>query len=51
MMITTPTAMEGNNQHHDVFHKLTRRIVDENQVIVVETLKLTQDAGWGELGP
>ncbi|WP_161567015.1 MULTISPECIES: hypothetical protein [Exiguobacterium] len=26
-------------------------LVDENQVIIVETLKLIQDAGWGELGP
>ncbi|WP_438802340.1 RNA-guided endonuclease TnpB family protein [Exiguobacterium aurantiacum] len=27
------------NRRHDFLHKLSRRIVDENQVVVVETLK------------
>ncbi|WP_214789210.1 RNA-guided endonuclease TnpB family protein [Exiguobacterium sp. s21] len=48
------------NRRHDFLHKLSRRIVDENQVVVVETLrpremmqdrrlaKAIGDAGWGE---
>nr|WP_251132421.1 transposase [Exiguobacterium sp. E.TIA.1] len=48
------------NRRNDFLHKLSRRIVDENQVVVVETLrpremmqdrrlaKAIGDAGWGE---
>ncbi len=49
------------NQRHDAQHKLSRQLMDENQVICVETLRVTNmlknrrlskaisDAAWGEL--
>ena len=49
------------NQRHDAQHKLSRQLMDENQAICVETLRVTNmlknrrlskaisDAAWGEL--
>ncbi|WP_253476571.1 RNA-guided endonuclease InsQ/TnpB family protein [Natronocella acetinitrilica] len=48
------------NTRRDALHKLTRRLIDENQVVCVESLCITglaksklaasvHDAGWGEL--